>query len=104
MGLINLIGINRRDLKTLDVDKDRVQKMAPLIRKDFPDATIIAESGYDSYDDVARDAPLVDGFLIGTSLTDGTLDLEELKRRFPDKSFIAQPTFTSPTHKLREQE
>lgn len=106
MPLIDIIGINRRNLKSpnLEIDKDRVQKLAPKIRKDFPDVIIIAESGYDSYEDVARDAPLVDGFLIGTAITNGTLSLAELKRRFPDKQFIFQPTITPPSQKLKEVE
>lgn len=82
-----IISINRRDLRTCEVDKDRVQKMAPKIRKEFPNHTLIACSGYDSIEDIKRDAPLVDGFLIGHGLLQGKLNLEELKKEFPDKTF-----------------
>ncbi len=80
-----IISINRRNLITNKVDKARVQKMAPKIRKAFPNHILIACSGYDSMEDIKRDAPLVDGFLIGHALLQGKL--KELNEEFPDKTF-----------------
>jgi indole-3-glycerol phosphate synthase len=60
-----LIGVNTRDLRTLDVDKERLQRLAPLL----PDARCVAESGLHSPDDAAAVAGL--GYrlaLVGTAL------------------------------------
>lgn len=59
-----LIGINNRDLVTLDVDLAVTERLAPLAS----DRLLVAESGIFGRADVRRLAPLVDGFLIGTSL------------------------------------
>ena len=45
-----LIGVNTRNLRTLEVDTDRLQKLAPAL----PDATCVAESGLKVADDAAR--------------------------------------------------
>lgn len=60
-----LVGINNRDLATLAVDLAVTERLAPRV----PSGTrIVSESGIASRADVARLAPLVDGFLVGTSL------------------------------------
>ncbi|HHH30839.1 MAG TPA: bifunctional indole-3-glycerol-phosphate synthase TrpC/phosphoribosylanthranilate isomerase TrpF, partial [Polyangiaceae bacterium] len=60
-----VIGINNRDLKTLQVDLAVTERLAPSV----PDGCLrIAESGIRSHDDVVALRGLVDGFLIGTSL------------------------------------
>lgn len=45
-----LIGVNTRNLRTLEVDAERLQRLAPLL----PDATCVAESGLRVADDAAR--------------------------------------------------
>jgi indole-3-glycerol phosphate synthase len=60
-----LIGVNTRNLRTLEVDTERLQKLAPLL----PDAKCVAESGLR----VAEDAARVMGWgysmaLVGTAL------------------------------------
>ena len=60
-----LIGVNTRNLRTLEVDAERLQRLAPLL----PDATCVAESGLRVADDAAR----VKGWgysmaLVGTAL------------------------------------
>lgn len=60
-----LIGVNTRNLRTLEVDTDRLQNLAPLL----PDAPCVAESGLR----VAEDAARVMGWgysmaLVGTAL------------------------------------
>jgi indole-3-glycerol phosphate synthase/phosphoribosylanthranilate isomerase len=60
-----LIGINNRDLKSLRVDLGTTERLAPLIPAD---RTLIAESGIAERGDVERLAPLVDGFLVGSTL------------------------------------
>lgn len=60
-----LIGVNTRDLRTLDVDNDRLRRLAPAL----PDARCVAESGLHSPDDAATAAAL--GYrlaLVGTAL------------------------------------
>lgn len=60
-----VIGINNRDLKTLKVDLSTTEALAPLIPED---RVIVSESGVMSHQDVRRLGPLVDAFLIGSSL------------------------------------
>ncbi len=45
-----LIGVNTRNLRTLEVDTERLQNLAPHL----PDATCVAESGLKVADDAAR--------------------------------------------------
>mgnify|MGYP001822396911 CR=1 FL=1 len=45
-----LIGVNTRDLRTLEVDAERLQRLAPLL----PDAKCVAESGQHVAEDAAR--------------------------------------------------
>ncbi len=60
-----LVGVNTRNLRTLAVDSDRLEKLAPYL----PDATSVAESGLHTADDAARVARW--GYraaLVGTAL------------------------------------
>lgn len=60
-----LVGVNTRNLRTLDVDKERLQRLAPML----PDARCVAESGLGIADDAATAAGL--GYrlaLVGTAL------------------------------------
>jgi len=60
-----LLGVNTRNLRTLAVDSERLQKLAPLL----PDATCVAESGLHTAADAARVAGW--GYraaLVGTAL------------------------------------
>lgn len=59
-----LIGINNRDLRDLSIDLSTTERLARLA----PDRVLISESGIHERADVDRLAPLVDGFLIGSSL------------------------------------
>jgi indole-3-glycerol phosphate synthase/phosphoribosylanthranilate isomerase len=59
-----LIGINNRNLKDLSVDLSTTERLARLA----PDRVLVSESGVGARADVERVAPLVDGFLIGSSL------------------------------------
>jgi indole-3-glycerol phosphate synthase/phosphoribosylanthranilate isomerase len=59
-----LIGINNRDLRDLSIDLGTTQHLAKLA----PDRVLVSESGISNREDVDRLAPLVDGFLIGSSL------------------------------------
>ncbi len=60
-----IIGINNRDLKTFKIDKTRVEKLLELIPKD---KIIIAESGYNSRNDIASLNNKVNAVLVGTSI------------------------------------
>jgi indole-3-glycerol phosphate synthase/phosphoribosylanthranilate isomerase len=64
-----VIGINNRDLSTLRVDLDTVRRLAPRMTRE---RLVICESGIRSHSDVRELGPLVDGFLVGTSLMRST--------------------------------
>jgi indole-3-glycerol phosphate synthase len=60
-----LVGINTRNLRTLEVDSERLQRLAPSL----PDARCVAESGLRTAEDAAKAAS--DGYrlaLVGTAL------------------------------------
>lgn len=60
-----LVGVNARNLRTLEVDGERLQRLAPML----PDARCVAESGLLTADDAATAAKL--GYrlaLVGTAL------------------------------------
>ena len=59
-----LIGINNRDLSDLSVDLGTTERLARFAS----DRILISESGIGTRGDVERLSPLVDGFLIGSSL------------------------------------
>jgi len=59
-----LIGINNRDLRDFSIDLGTTERLARFA----PDRILISESGIGSRSDVERLSPLVDGFLIGSSL------------------------------------
>lgn len=61
-----IVGINNRNLDTLVVDLAVTERLAPLIP---PGRRVVSESGITSRADLLRLAPLVDGLLIGTSLS-----------------------------------
>ncbi|MFL6758571.1 bifunctional indole-3-glycerol-phosphate synthase TrpC/phosphoribosylanthranilate isomerase TrpF [Sphingomonas sp.] len=63
-----LIGINNRDLRDLTVDLATTERLARLAG----DRLLVSESGIDFRADVERLSPLVDGFLIGSSLMRGS--------------------------------
>lgn len=60
-----VIGINNRNLKTLEVDLTVTERLAPKVPAS---AVRIAESGIAGHDDVVALRDRVDGFLVGTSL------------------------------------
>jgi len=60
-----VIGINNRDLATLQVDLSVTRSLAPLVPAD---RVLVCESGIRSHADVVSLRPLVDAFLIGTTL------------------------------------
>ncbi|MBT8141200.1 MAG: bifunctional indole-3-glycerol-phosphate synthase TrpC/phosphoribosylanthranilate isomerase TrpF [Gammaproteobacteria bacterium] len=64
-----IIGINNRDLSDLSIDLASTEKLVKRIPADKrKHLRIISESGIRSRADVVRLAPLVDGFLVGSSL------------------------------------
>lgn len=60
-----IIGINSRDLRTLDIDLKTVERLAPLVPEDI---AIVAESGVKSHADVRELSPYARAFLVGTSI------------------------------------
>ena len=59
-----LIGINNRDLRDLSIDLSTTERLAHLA----PDRILVTESGITGRTDVRRLSPLVDGFLVGSTL------------------------------------
>ena len=59
-----LIGINNRDFRDLSIDLSTTERLARFA----PDRTLISESGIRDRADVERLSPVVDGFLVGSSL------------------------------------
>jgi len=50
----DLIGINNRDLESMEIDLGITEALAPMVRRERPDAIIIAESGVRGPEDVLR--------------------------------------------------
>jgi indole-3-glycerol phosphate synthase/phosphoribosylanthranilate isomerase len=72
----NIIGINNRDLRDLSTDLKTTEHLVPLIKQHAQHKhVIISESGIYTHQDVRRLAPLVDAFLVGSSLM-GEKDIE----------------------------
>lgn len=72
-----IIGINNRDLRDLSVNLATTEQLAPLI----PTGTlVISESGIYHHHQVRHLAPLVNGFLVGSSLTEQA-DITQACRR-----------------------
>ena len=61
---VPLIGINNRDLRDLSIDLATTDRLANLAA----DRILVSESGFSNRGDIERIAPLVDAFLIGSSL------------------------------------
>jgi indole-3-glycerol phosphate synthase/phosphoribosylanthranilate isomerase len=72
-----VIGINSRDLRTLAVDLDVIERLAPRVPSD---RVRVGESGIRQHADVVRLRERVDAFLVGTSLMREP-DLDQAVRR-----------------------
>ena len=71
-----IIGINNRDLRDLSTDLATTERLVPLINQHAEhEHVIISESGIYTHQDVRRLAPLVNAFLVGSSLM-GEKDIE----------------------------
>jgi indole-3-glycerol phosphate synthase/phosphoribosylanthranilate isomerase len=71
-----IIGIKNRDLRDLSTDLATTERLVPLIKQHAKHKhVIISESGIYTHQDVRRLAPLVDAFLVGSSLM-GEKDIE----------------------------
>ena len=63
-----LIGINNRDLRDLSIDLSTTERLASMTAGPI----LVSESGIATRTDIERLSPLVDGFLIGSSLMSAT--------------------------------
>lgn len=68
-----IIGINNRNLRTLEVDVNRAPNVASELTGDLPeDVVLVAESGYTSFTAIAKAvaaAPRLNAFLCGSALS-----------------------------------
>lgn len=65
-----VIGVNNRNLETLEIDRDTVSRILPLVPSD---CIAVAESGYSTVDTVAEAADAgADAVLVGSSLSAAT--------------------------------
>ena len=71
-----IIGINHRDLRTLEMDGTTTARLAPRIPAD---RLVVAESGIASHDDVRRLRPHADAVLVGSALM-GRADIDAAVR------------------------
>jgi indole-3-glycerol phosphate synthase / phosphoribosylanthranilate isomerase len=76
-----IIGVNSRDLRTLQIDPDRVFALAPKIRA--AKRLLIAESGLETKEGIDRLRPIADAVLIGTSL----MRAEDIAQRLVEIGF-----------------
>jgi len=64
-----IIGVNSRNLETLEIQPERMLKTIRSIKREYPDIVVVAESGMRSLDDIARAIEAgADACLIGTEL------------------------------------
>ena len=82
-----VIGINNRDLRTLDTDLVRTEELAPLAPAGV---VLVGESGVSAPDDVRRLSGLVDALLVGSSLS-GAPDPAEAARELATAVPLPQP-------------
>lgn len=71
-----IIGINNRNLSTLKIDLGTVERLAPMVPSD---CTIVAESGYQTADDLSRLPDTVNALLVGTALLRSDSPTETLR-------------------------
>ncbi len=70
----NIIGINNRNLKTMEIDLATTEKLAPIISEHNPDIIIISESGILTPQDAVRMVQAgADAVLVGTSIMKGDI-------------------------------
>src|SRR5690606_24711035 len=69
-----IIGVNNRDLTTLETDIETAPRLCRRARADGFDGVLVAESGYRSRDDLRTVEGVADAVLVGTSLA-GSRDL-----------------------------
>ena len=86
-----VIGINNRDLRTLETDLARTEEMAPLAPAGV---VLVGESGVGAAEDVRRLSGLVDAILVGSSLS-GAPDPAEAARQLATAVPLPQGEGTS---------
>ena len=86
-----VIGINNRDLRTLETDLARTEEMAPLAPAGV---VLVGESGVGAAEDVRRLSGLVDALLVGSSLS-GAPDPAEAARELATAVPLPQGDDTS---------
>ena len=70
----DIIGINNRNLKTMEIDLATTEELAPIIREHSPDRIIISESGILTPQDATRLVRAgADAVLVGTSIMKGDI-------------------------------
>ncbi len=81
-----VIGINHRNLKSLEMDMTLSSRLAPIIRRYLPNSIIIAESGIKNQNDIKRMIGHVDALLMGTIFME-SLDISKRWRELFQKTY-----------------
>lgn len=76
----SLIGVNNRDLRSLEIDLNTAPRLVRRARDEGFDGVLVAESGYRSREELHAVEGLADAVLVGTSLA-GSGNLTEALRR-----------------------
>lgn len=78
-----IVGVNARDLETLDVDLGRMIGIIEAVKREYPGTMVIAESGANAVEDVILAVKAgADAYLIGTELMKNPL-----RRTFVEKIY-----------------
>ncbi len=72
-----IIGVNNRNLTTLEIDLSTVERLEPLVPSE---CVLVAESGYNTTDDLARLPDTVNALLVGTALMRSADPAKTLRR------------------------
>lgn len=85
---IKILGINSRNLRTLEISREHMLDIVRRARKEYPDLIIIAESGMKSTKDIVETVGAgADACLIGTSLMKNPNRSSVLKELYTVLSF-----------------
>jgi indole-3-glycerol phosphate synthase len=69
----DIIGVNNRNLNSFEINLNTTEQLAPMIRRERPDAIIISESGMKTPEDALRMMEYADAILVGSAIMEGDI-------------------------------